>query len=78
MRLKRRAVGQNVDGALWNKTSVKKLALRPANGGLRVHQGVEYKAAWPALITDEQYGQVRKLFAERAVVRELPGRGRTC
>lgn len=73
MRLKRRAVGQNEDGSLWNKTSVKKLALRPANVGLRVHQGVEYKAAWPALITDEQYAQLRNLFAERAVVRELPG-----
>ncbi|WP_371592622.1 recombinase family protein [Streptomyces virginiae] len=73
MRLKRRAVGQNADGSLWNKTSVKKLALRPANVGLRVHQGVEYKAAWPALITDEQYAQLRNLFAERAVVRELPG-----
>ncbi|NUQ96391.1 MAG: recombinase family protein [Streptomyces sp.] len=73
MQLKRRAVGQNADGSLWNKTSVKKLALRPANVGLRVHQGVEYKAAWPALITDEQYAQLRNLFAERAVVRELPG-----
>ncbi|MFE9793510.1 recombinase family protein [Streptomyces goshikiensis] len=73
MRLKRRAVGQNADGSLWNKTSVKKLALRPANVGLRVHQGVEYKAAWPALITEEQYAQLRNLFAERAVVRELPG-----
>ncbi len=73
MQLKRRAVGQNADGSLWNKTSVKKLALRSANVGLRVHQGVEYKAAWPALITDEQYAQLRNLFAERAVVRELPG-----
>ncbi|WP_327413353.1 recombinase family protein [Streptomyces sp. NBC_01233] len=73
MRLKRRAVGQNEEGSLWNKTSVKKLALRPANVGLRVHQGVEYKAAWPALITDEQHAQLRNLFAERAVVRELPG-----
>ncbi|MEV6679437.1 recombinase family protein [Streptomyces erythrochromogenes] len=73
MRLKRRAVGQNAEGTLWNKTSTKKIALRPANVGIRVHQGVEYKAAWPALITDEQYAQLRNLFAERAVVRELPG-----
>ncbi|MER5200282.1 recombinase family protein [Streptomyces sp. NPDC002884] len=73
MQLKRRAVGQNADGSLWNKTSVKKLALRPANVGLRMHQGAEYKAAWPALVTDEQYAQLRNLFAERAVVRELPG-----
>ncbi len=73
MQLKRRAVGQNADGSLWNKTSVKKLALRPANVGIRVRLGVEYKAAWPALVTDEQYAQLRNLFAERAVVRELPG-----
>lgn len=26
--LKRRAVGQNADGSLWNKTSMKELALR--------------------------------------------------
>ncbi|MGF0166368.1 recombinase family protein [Streptomyces koyangensis] len=73
MTLKRRAVGQNADGSLWNKTSVKKLALRPANVGIRVHQDVEYRAAWPALITDEQYAQLRNLFAERAGVRALPG-----
>ncbi|MFD0428768.1 recombinase family protein [Streptomyces zhihengii] len=75
--LKRRAVGQTDDGSLWNKTSVKKLALRPANVGIRVHQGVEYKAAWPALITDEQHAQLRNMFAGRAVVRELPGREST-
>ncbi|WP_338676026.1 recombinase family protein [Streptomyces sp. SCSIO 30461] len=73
MQLKRRAAGQNADGSLWNKTSVKKLALRPANVGIRVHQGIEYKAAWPALITDEQYAQLKNLFAGRTVVREQPG-----
>ncbi|KOU99130.1 hypothetical protein ADK92_13040 [Streptomyces sp. XY533] len=73
MRLKRRAIGQNEDGSLWNKTSVKKLALRPANVGLRVHRGVEYPAKWPALITDEQHAQLKNLFAERSNVRELPG-----
>ncbi|WP_185994068.1 recombinase family protein [Streptomyces benahoarensis] len=71
--LKRRAVGQNPNGSLWNKTSVKKLALRPANVGVRVHQGVEYEAAWPALIGDEQHAQLKNLFAGRSVVRELPG-----
>lgn len=45
MNLKRRSVGQDADGSLWNKTSARKLALRPANVGIRVHQGVEYKAA---------------------------------
>lgn len=71
--LKRRAHGQAEDGSLWNKTSVKKIALRPANIGLRSHKGVEYPAAWPALITPEQHAQVKNLFAGRAVVRELPG-----
>jgi DNA invertase Pin-like site-specific DNA recombinase len=70
---KRRALGQTEDGSLWSKTSVKKLALRPANAGVRVHLGTEYPAAWPALITPEQYAQLKNLFAGRAEVREKPG-----
>lgn len=54
---KKRAPG-NEDGMRWNKTSVKKLALRPANAGLRVHHGVLYKAEWPALVPREKWERV--------------------
>ncbi|WSU55903.1 recombinase family protein [Streptomyces sp. NBC_01092] len=70
---KRRMLGQAEDGSLWNKTSVKKIALRPANAKIRVHHGDEYPAAWPALITEEQHARIKQLFASRAETREKPG-----
>ncbi|KUN03943.1 hypothetical protein AQI95_21120 [Streptomyces yokosukanensis] len=73
---KHRTLGQNEDGSLWNKTSVKKVALRPANAGIRVHRGVEYPAAWPALVSPEQHARVKELFATRAESREKPGQRR--
>ncbi|MEU0411707.1 recombinase family protein [Streptomyces griseorubiginosus] len=54
---KKRAKG-NEDGTKWNKTSVKKLALRPANAGLRLHKGELYPAAWPALVPREKWERV--------------------
>lgn len=72
-RRKHRTLGQDENGTRWNKTSVKKIALRPANVGIRTHRDVEYPAAWPALITPEQYAQVKNLFADRATTREKPG-----
>src|SRR5262249_38791858 len=71
MKRKRRAQG-NEDGTKWNKTSVKKLALRPANGGYRQHRGKEYPAAWPALVDEDKYRQVVKLLTapERSVKRD--------
>jgi len=70
---KHRTLGQNEDGSLWNKTSVKKIATRPANVALRVHHGELYPAAWPRLISDEDHARVTALFSTRAVVREKPG-----
>jgi site-specific DNA recombinase len=74
---KHRTLGQDETGSLWNKTSVKKIALRPANIAIRVHRTddaeTEYPAAWPALITPEQHAQLRNLFAGRAGTGEKPG-----
>ncbi|MCX4232824.1 recombinase family protein [Streptomyces ortus] len=61
MKRKKRAQG-NEDGALWNKTSVKKLALRPANAGLRVHHGELYPAAWEPIVDREKWEQVKSLL----------------
>lgn len=72
-----RTLGQDDTGSRWNKTSVKKLALRPANIAIRIHRAdgaeTEYPASWPALITPEQYAQVKNLFAGRASTGEKPG-----
>lgn len=70
---KHRTRSQTANGSLWNKTSVKKVALRPANAGIRVHHGDEYPAAWPALITEEDHARIKQLFADRATTRERPG-----
>ncbi|MGA5116872.1 recombinase family protein [Streptomyces pseudogriseolus] len=71
MKRKKRAQG-NEDGTLWNKTSVKKLALRPANAGLRKHKETLYPAAWPALVPREKWEQVVALLTapERSVRRD--------
>ncbi|MCX4504583.1 recombinase family protein [Streptomyces anulatus] len=68
---KNRALG-NEDGLKWNKTSVKKLALRPANAGLRIHHGELYPAAWPALTAREKWQRVvdRLTAPERSVTRD--------
>ncbi|MET7824650.1 recombinase family protein [Streptomyces sp. NPDC005386] len=61
-----RGLGQDADGTLWNKTSVKKIALRPANVAIRTHVGVEYPAAWPALISRERHERVKALLTDPA------------
>ncbi|MBA5222242.1 recombinase family protein [Streptomyces griseoaurantiacus] len=61
MRKKRRAQG-NEDGSRWNKTSVKKLALRPANAGIRMHHGTPYPAAWPALVDKDVWQRVKDML----------------
>ncbi|MFI0861774.1 recombinase family protein [Streptomyces smyrnaeus] len=63
---RKRARDQNGDGSLWNKTSVKKIALRPANVGIRVHRGAEYPAAWPPLISRERHERVKALLTDPA------------
>lgn len=70
---KHRTLGQDEEGTRWNKTSVKKIALRPSNAAIRVHKGDEYRAAWPELITAEQHAQVKALFADRVASGERPG-----
>ncbi|MFD5508296.1 recombinase family protein [Streptomyces sp. NPDC127051] len=74
---KRRTLGQAPDGSRWNKTSVKKIALRPANIAIRVHtrdgETTEYPAAWPALVTPDQHARLKGLFADRARSGEKPG-----
>lgn len=58
-----RAKGQSDTGALWNKTSVKKLAIRPANVALRVyHRGrpdeALLPAAWPPIVSQDDHDRV--------------------
>lgn len=70
---KHRTLGQAEDGSLWNKTSVKKIALRPANVALRVHHDELYPAAWPRLISDEEHARIKAVFANRTSTLEKPG-----
>lgn len=74
---KDRAKG-NETGLAWGKTTVKKLALRPANAGLRLyHRGLPderlFDAAWPAIVTREQWEQAVAVLADPARTRERPG-----
>src|SRR3954447_2880917 len=65
-RKKARAV-DNPDGGRWSKTSVKKLALRESNAGLRIfHKGEpdqrEIEGAWPALVSKQDWRRVVALL----------------
>jgi site-specific DNA recombinase len=66
-RHKRRAA-DNPDGSRWNKTSVKKLALRESNAGLRIfHKGEpderEIEGNWPRLVDREDWRRVVSLLS---------------
>jgi hypothetical protein len=57
---KHRAKGQSEDGSRWNKTSAKKIAIRPTNAGLRIHHRgrpgeTVLPAAWPPLIQRDDH-----------------------
>ncbi|MFE9601967.1 recombinase family protein [Streptomyces hokutonensis] len=73
MKRKRRSILQSEDGRRWGKGSVKKLVLRKANIGVRVHQGVEYKAAWPALLSIEQHARLEDMFSGGEATSTSPG-----
>lgn len=66
---KRRAAWQNEEGSLWGETSVKKVAERPGNIGLRIfHRGREDEellpAAWPAIIDFADHDRVLTLLGD--------------
>lgn len=65
---KHRAKGQTDDGTLWCKTSVKKVATRPANIGMRVyHRGrpdeALLPAAWPMIVDLDKHDRVVALLS---------------
>ncbi|MEV2239619.1 recombinase family protein [Micromonospora sp. NPDC049891] len=76
-RRKHRAKGQTEDGSLWGKTSVRKLADRPANIGLRIyHRGRPDEqwmpAAWPKIVDPDKHDLVAALLADPARGRRKP------
>lgn len=73
---KHQAKGQAPDGSVWNKSSVRKIALRVANIGLRVyHRGRPDQeflpAAWPRIVDPDDHDRVTALLTDpsRRVVR---------
>jgi DNA invertase Pin-like site-specific DNA recombinase len=68
----------NPSGTRWSRSSVKKLALRAANAGLRVHRRGEhdeavYDAAWPALVSRADWEQVTAILSAPSRARTNPG-----
>lgn len=72
-RRKKRSLVQDEDGSRWGKGSVKKLVLRKANIAIRVHNGQEYPATWPALLTFEQHARLEDMFSEGEATSSSPG-----
>jgi site-specific DNA recombinase len=55
----------------WGKTSVKKIALRPANAGLRIHHRGRptealFDGVWPPLVSREEWQKLHALFTHPA------------
>lgn len=68
----------NPDGTRWSRTSVKKLALRAANAGLRIHRRGEhdetvYDAAWPPLVTRADWEQATAILSAPERTKSNPG-----
>jgi DNA invertase Pin-like site-specific DNA recombinase len=61
--LNRRTV-RSPRGATWKPTTVKWLAIRPANASLRVHNGHTYPAAWPPIIAPDQHAAVTAIVTD--------------
>lgn len=63
-------------GSPWRSTTIRNLLLRPRIAGLREHQGdVIGPAAWPPIISLEQFEKVKAEFARRALTgRRAPRR----
>ena len=58
---------ENPDGSLWVVSGLRKIALRPSNAALRVHQGQVIGAAtWPAIITEKQHHDVVAVLTDPA------------
>ncbi|MFN8081260.1 MAG: recombinase family protein [Kineosporiaceae bacterium] len=73
---KSRAKG-NDDGSRWGRGTVKKIAMRPANAGLRVwHRGQADEellpAAWPALVERDEWETAVAILSDPARNRERP------
>jgi site-specific DNA recombinase len=53
-------------GKSWGGVQVRQLILRPRNAGLRQHRGaVVGKAAWPAIVPEDQWRQAVELISNR-------------
>lgn len=64
--------GQSRGDGTWGKTSVRKVALRPSNAGLVVHQGeVIGEGTWPAIVTREEHEAVKSALTRAA--QAVPG-----
>ncbi len=51
-------------GVVWRHTTIRKLATRPANAGLRVYKGeIIGAAAWPAIVDQAAHGRVLGLLS---------------
>jgi DNA invertase Pin-like site-specific DNA recombinase len=74
----RRAKGQAEDGSKWGKTSVRKMATRPANVALRLYHRNRpdealLPAAWPRIVDPDQHDRVVELLTDPARSTEKPG-----
>jgi DNA invertase Pin-like site-specific DNA recombinase len=51
-------------GGQWSHQGLRSVVLRPANAGLRRHQGQEYRAEWSALVTEDEFRAVEALLTD--------------
>ena len=73
-----RGITQADDGSRWGKTSVRKIATRPANVGMRIfHRGRPDEqllpAAWPALVDRPDHDRVVALLDDPSRKQAKPG-----
>lgn len=58
-----RGIGTPRNGA-WRVNSIRGILTKPRNAALVDHEGSEYRAQWPAILTEAEYRALRALFAD--------------
>jgi site-specific DNA recombinase len=53
-------------GNLWRPAALRAIIFKKRNIGIRVHNGVEYKAAWPAILTPKQWDMLHTVRGAKA------------
>jgi site-specific DNA recombinase len=63
---------RTANGKPWLTLTVARLLKNPRYAGIRHYQGQDYKAAWPAIVTDDEWAQLQLVLRMRSEASTRP------